>query len=160
MKKTNAARILESKGVVHVLREYTLGKEEFSAEAVAEKLGMPPYLVFKTLLARGDGGNPVLVSIPGGSILDLKALARASGNRKTELVPQKEIRPLTGYERGAVSPLGLKTKIPYFLDESANQHEAITISAGALGLQITLAPGDLIALTGANLGLFGKKKCQ
>lgn len=141
--KTNAARILETLKISYELREYEIDEADLSAEAVAAKLGLPPQQVFKTLVARGDKTGVLLACVPGAAELDLKALAAVSGNKRVELVPLKEVQPLTDYIRGGVSPLGTKKKYPVFVDESARQWERISLSAGVRGCQIILAPHDL-----------------
>jgi len=106
--KTNAVRMLDALGVHYELREYEVDPEDLAAETVAAKLGMPAEQVFKTLLARGDRNGPCFAVIPGNYELDLKAVAKLSGDRKIELVPLKEVQPLTGYIRGGVTALGAK----------------------------------------------------
>lgn len=152
MKKTNAARILDRLGIEYRLLEFDVDEDDLSAQNAARKLGLPPEQIFKTLIARGDKSGVVIAAVPGGSELDLKALARVSGNRKVELVPSKEIRPLTGYIRGAVSPLGMKSNYPCYLDQSAFNHSSIIISAGARGVQISISPRDLAVVLEAEPG--------
>jgi len=156
MKKTNAARILDRLGLEYRLLEFDVDEDDLSAQNAARKLGLPPEQIFKTLVARGDKSGVIIASVPGGSELDLKALARVSGNKKVELVPLKEIRPLTGYIRGAVSPLGLKSNFPCYLDQSAFDHSSIIISAGARGVQISLSPRDLAAALEAKPGCLAR----
>ena len=141
--KTNAARLLDRAGVPYKLREYTVNEEDLSAPRVAEAVGMPAGQVFKTLVARGDRTGVLLACIPGNAELDLKALAAASGNKKVELVPLKEVLGLTGYVRGGVSPVGAKKPFPLFLDEAAGLWDFIAVSAGVRGCQLLLAPDDL-----------------
>ncbi len=143
MKKTNAARILDKMKLSYNLREFSVDRWDLSAENAAELLNVSVSLVYKTLIARGDKNGVIIVSIPGGAELDLKALARVSGDKKVEMVTLKEIQPLTGYIRGAVSPLGMKQAYPYYLDESAFGQDLIIISAGIRGTQIEIAPADL-----------------
>jgi len=97
--KTNAVRLLESLGVHYELRDYEVDPEDLAAESVAAKVGLPPEQVFKTLVARGDREGSCFAVVPGNCELDLKALAALSGNRKMEMVPLKEVQPLTGYIR-------------------------------------------------------------
>ncbi len=149
--KTIAARILDDAGVSYQLRAYALEDAEFSAEAVAELLGMPPEQVFKTLVAVGDRTGPLFALIPGGSQLDLKRLAAASGNRKVELAARARVHGLTGYRRGSVTVLGAKRRLPVFVDETAELHRQMGISGGAAGVQILLDPADLIAAVGAQV---------
>ena len=147
--KTNAARLLDQAGVRYELREYEVDEADLSAPHVAEAVGLPPEQVFKTLVVRGDRTGVLLACIPGNGELDLKALAAASGNKKVELVPVKEVLGLTGYIRGGVSPVGGKKPFPLFLDETASLWDAIAVSAGIRGCQMLVAPGDLARITEA-----------
>lgn len=149
--KTNAARILDGLGVAYELRSYEVDLDDLSAPTVAAKVGLPAEQVFKTLVARGDRNGVCLAVVPGDGHLDLKALARASGDRKTELVALKEVLPLTGYIRGGVTALACKKSYPVFLDETAILFEQIAVSAGARGLQIVLHPEDYARAVGATL---------
>lgn len=149
MTKTNAARLLDAAGAPYELREYGAGSEHLPAPEVAAAIGMPPEQVFKTLVARGDRTGVVLAVIPGNAELDLKKLAAASGNKKIELVPVKEVLALTGYVRGGVSPVGTKKAYPVYLDETAGLWDVISVSAGVRGRQMLLSPADLIRVTGA-----------
>ncbi|MGZ3591557.1 MAG: Cys-tRNA(Pro) deacylase [Thermodesulfobacteriota bacterium] len=144
MKKTNAARYLDDLKIDYKLVEYEIDETDLSAESVARKVGLPPEQVFKTLVARGDKTGVLMTCIPGNAELDLKAIAGVSGNKKVEMVPVKEIQPLTGYIRGGVSPIGAKKHYPIFFDQSATRFPFISISAGARGSQIFISPGDLI----------------
>jgi Cys-tRNA(Pro)/Cys-tRNA(Cys) deacylase len=148
-RKTNAARLLDQAGVLYELREYEVDEADLSAPHVAEAIGMPAEQVFKTLLARGDRTGVVLACIPGNTELDLKALAAASGNKKVELVPLKEVLALTGYIRGGVSPVGTKKPYPVYLDETADLWDVISVSAGIRGTQMLVAPDDLVRVTEA-----------
>jgi Cys-tRNA(Pro)/Cys-tRNA(Cys) deacylase len=141
--KTNAARILDAAGVHYELREYTVDESDLSAPRVAEKIGMPPEQVFKTLVVRGDRSGVLIACIPANAELDLKALAAASGNKKVELVAVKEVLGLTGYIRGGVSPVGVKKVYPCYLEETADLWDVISVSAGVRGCQLILAPDDL-----------------
>lgn len=149
--KTNALRQLEKAHVPYETRTYTLGLEEFSGPAVAQAVGLPADQVFKTLVARADQHSVVLACIPVAAELDLKRLAAASGHKRAELVHVAELQGLTGYVRGSVSPLGVKRPYPVFLDESALRWRQIAVSAGRRGLQVLLAPGDLVRVTGARV---------
>lgn len=149
MKKTNAVRILDRLKLAYQLREFAVEESDSSAEKAAELLGVPVDQIFKTLVARGDKNSIIVASISGGSELDLKALAKNSGNKKVEMVNLKEVQPLTGYIRGAVSPLGMKHNYSYFLDEKAFLFPSVIISAGKRGIQISLTPQDLVTATGA-----------
>ena len=141
--KTNAARILDGAGVHYELREYAVDEEDLSAPRVAQAIGLPAEQVFKTLVARGDRTGVLMACIPGSAELDLKALAAASGNKKVELVPVKEVLPLTGYIRGGVSPVGARKPYPLYLDETAGLWDVISVSAGVRGCQMLIAPDGL-----------------
>jgi Cys-tRNA(Pro)/Cys-tRNA(Cys) deacylase len=144
MKKTNAARLLDSLKIDYKLVAYEIDESDLSAETVARKVNLPPAQVFKTLVARGDKTGVLMACIPGNLELDLKAMAAVSGNKKVEMVQVKEIQQITGYIRGGVSPIGAKKRYPVFLDESAVTFAFISISAGVRGSQIFVSPGDLI----------------
>jgi len=145
--KTNAVRLLEQLGIAYQLREYEVDPEDLAAETVAAKIGMPPEQVFKTLVARGDRNGVCMAVIPGNAELDLKALAAASGDRKVQLIPVKELQALTGYIRGGVTALAAKKDFPVFVDETIELFDVISISAGVRGNQILLAPTDYLKAT-------------
>jgi Cys-tRNA(Pro)/Cys-tRNA(Cys) deacylase len=147
--KTNAARILEEAGIPFELREYEVDPEDLSAETVASKIGLPLEQVFKTLVARGDRNGVCLAVIPGNTELNLKALARLTGDRKVELAPLKEVQPLTGYIRGGVTALACKKNYAVYIDETAILFDTISISAGLRGVQIVMDPNDYIRILGA-----------
>src|SRR5262245_14949132 len=119
---------------------------------------MPPESVFKTLVARGDRNGVCLAVVPGNAMLDLKALARATGDRKIDTVPLKEVQPLTGYIRGGVTAIAAKKDFPVFLHDSASQHPAIAVSAGVRGTQIVLAPADYTRATQATVVAIARTK--
>lgn len=150
--------MLESLGIRYELREYSVDPEDLAAESVAAKIGMPAEQVFKTLVARGDRNGPCFAVIPGNTELDLKALAASSGNRKVELVPLKEVQPLTGYIRGGVTVLGAKKSFPVFADETIELWDKISVSAGVRGTQIILQPADYLRAIGAILADIAKGK--
>jgi len=147
VKKTNAARILDELGIAYTLKEYKVDEEHLDALFVANEVGMPANQVFKTLCARGDKTGILFGVIKGNGELNLKALAKASGNKRVEMVHLKEVQPLTGYIRGGVSPLGAKKEYPVYLDSTAEQWPQIAVSAGHRGLQIIIAPPDLLKAT-------------
>lgn len=118
---------------------------------------MPPEQVFKTLVLRGDRTGVLLACIPANAELDLKALAQASGNKKVDLVPVKEVLGLTGYIRGGVSPVGGRKPYPFYLDETAILWDVISVSAGVRGCQMLLAPADLARLTEAQYCAIAKE---
>src|SRR3954454_17888358 len=129
--KTNAFRLLERLNVPFELRAYEVDPDDLAAETVARKVGLPPEQVFKTLVARGDKHGVCLAVVPGDCELDLKALAKATGDKKADTVPLREVEPLTGYIRGGVTALACKKPYPVFLDETAVLFDVISVSAGA-----------------------------
>jgi len=150
--KTNAARILDRLKIAYRLVEYKVDENDLGAENVAAKVGMPPAQVFKTLVTRGDKAGVMLACIPGSAELDLRALAAASGNKKIEMVPLKEIQPITGYIRGGVSPVGT------YFDATVLDWPEIAVSAGARGCQMVLAPVDVLAAVGGKTGAIARPK--
>ena len=156
--KTNAVRILDGLKIAYELRTYEVDPDDLAAESVAEKIGMPAEQVFKTLVARGDHNGICMAVIPGNYELDLKALAQATGDRKIQLVPLKEVQPLTGYIRGGVTALGAKKEFPVAVDELAEIFEVISVSAGVRGTQILLAPGDYILAVKATVAAIALEK--
>jgi Cys-tRNA(Pro)/Cys-tRNA(Cys) deacylase len=156
--KTNAVRLLDRLGVLYELREYEVDPEDLAAETVARKVGLPPEQVFKTLVARGDKHHVCLAVVPGNCELDLKALARATGDKKIDTVPLKEVEPLTGYIRGGVTALACKKPYPVFIDETAQLFDVISISAGVRGLQVFIAPDDYIRVVDAKVAPIAKEK--
>ena len=156
--KTNAVRQLDVLGVCYELRFYEVNPDDLAAESVARKVGLPPEQVFKTLVARGEKHGVCLAVVPGDAQLDLKALAKATGDKKVNTVPLKEVEPLTGYIRGGVTALACKKPYPVYLDETAILFEMISISAGARGLQILMAPDDYIRVTNATVVAIAKEK--
>ncbi|HUB00699.1 MAG TPA: Cys-tRNA(Pro) deacylase [Terracidiphilus sp.] len=142
--KTNGARFLESLGIAFELREYEVDPNDLAATTVARKIGMPAEQVFKTLLTTGGPGAYAFAVIPGDAELDFKKLARAAGLRKAEMVPLKDVQPLTGYIRGGVTVFGAKKAFPVFVDETAILFDRISVSAGARGTQLVLLPEDYL----------------
>ena len=145
--KTNACRLLERLAVHHELHHYAADADDLSAERLSRELAMPPEQIFKTLLVRGDVIGVFFAVIPAAAKLDLKALARASGNRSAEVVPLKDVRPLTGYVRGAVTALAAKKSYPVLVDDTCTTLERMGVSAGALGEEIVLSPADYLRAT-------------
>jgi Cys-tRNA(Pro)/Cys-tRNA(Cys) deacylase len=156
--KTNAARLLDRLGISYELRDYQVDLEDLSAETVAAKVGMDPAAVFKTLVVRGDRHGICYAVVPGDAELDLKALARQTGDRKVDTVPLKEVQPLTGYIRGGVTAMAGKKDYPVFLDETAQLHDRIAVSAGVRGTQIVLAPDDYVRAVAAPIGDIARAK--
>lgn len=142
--KTNAARYLDSLGIHYELRDYALIDEEFSAIIVAEKIGLPPEQVFKTLLCVTSDKEYIFAVVPGNAELDFKKLAQAAGARKAEMVSLKDIQPLTGYIRGGVTVFGAKKDFPVYVDETIELFDIVSVSAGIRGTQILLTPSDYI----------------
>jgi Cys-tRNA(Pro)/Cys-tRNA(Cys) deacylase len=143
-------------GIRFELREYEVDPEDLSAETVAAKIGLPPEQVFKTLVARGDRNGVCLAVIAANTTLDLKALARAAGDRKTDTVPLAEVLPLTGYIRGGVTALGCKKAYPVWVDETAQLFEVISVSAGARGMQILVNPDAYLRAVGGVYAPIGR----
>jgi Cys-tRNA(Pro)/Cys-tRNA(Cys) deacylase len=156
--KTNAARQLDTLGIQYELREYEVDPEDLSAETVAAKVGLPAEQVFKTLVARGDRTGVLMAVVPGDAELDLKALAKLSGDRKVDTVPLKELQPLTGYIRGGVTAIGGKKEYPVFVDETAELFDVISVSAGVRGTQILLAPADYLKVVKGKPGPISRPK--
>ncbi|HLH01431.1 MAG TPA: Cys-tRNA(Pro) deacylase [Bryobacteraceae bacterium] len=156
--KTNAVRVLDQHNVSYELREYAVDPDDLSAETVAGKIGLPPEQVFKTLAVRTDTGDHFFAVIPGNYELDLKAFAKAAGARKAEMVPLRDVQPLTGYVRGGVTAIAAKKDFPVIVDETALLFETISVSAGARGTQILLAPADYLRLTKARTAAISRQK--
>ena len=144
IEKTNAARLLDRAKIAYELVPYRVDEEHLAATHVAEELGEDIGSVFKTLVLRGDRTGYFVCVVPADHEVDLKAAARVSGNKKADLIPMKELLPVTGYIRGGCSPLAGKRHYPVFVDESAILHERIYVSAGHRGVQLRLAPDDLL----------------
>jgi len=156
--KTNATRILDGLGIAYTLREYEVDPDDLAAETVAAKIGLPPEQVFKTLVVRGDRGGIYFAVIPGNTELDPKALARATGDRKTDLVPLKEVQQVTGYIRGGVTAFGAKKNYPVYADETIELFNVISISAGVRGTQVLLAPADYLRAAQAVIAPIARDK--
>jgi Cys-tRNA(Pro)/Cys-tRNA(Cys) deacylase len=156
--KTNAARLLDTLGVKYELREYDVDPEDLSAETVARKVGLPPEQVFKTLVARGDRTGVLMAVVPGDAELDLKALAKLSGDRKVDTVPLKELQPLTGFIRGGVTAIGGKKEYPVFVDETVELFDVISVSAGVRGTQILMSPADYMKVVKGKPGPISRAK--
>jgi Cys-tRNA(Pro)/Cys-tRNA(Cys) deacylase len=158
--KTNAARILEGLGIAYEIREYAVDPEEyspphrakvalgggpgFSALMVAEKIGLPPEQVFKTLLCVTSDKEHLFAVVPGDAELDLKKLAAAAGARNAEMVSLKEVQPLTGYVRGGVTVFGARKDFPVYVDETMELFDVVSVSAGMRGVQVLLKPVDYL----------------
>ena len=147
--KTNAMRLLEVNNVVYRSHEYDPEKA-ISALEVAKSLNENPEQVFKTLVTTSKRKNHYVFVIPGNAELDLKKAAKAAGEKFIELIPQRELLPLTGYIHGGCSPIGMKKQFATFINETALLFDSIIISGGRIGFQVELNPNDLAALIQAN----------
>ncbi|MBD2069297.1 Cys-tRNA(Pro) deacylase [Leptolyngbya sp. FACHB-671] len=156
--KTNAVRILDNLGIAYELRSYEVDPEDLAAERAAEKIGLPPEQVFKTLVARGDRQGVCLAVISGSDQLDLKALAKLTGDRKVDTVALKEVQPLTGYIRGGVTALACKKDYPVYVDETVELFHQVAVSAGVRGTMILLAPADYLSAVKGTVGAIAKNK--
>lgn len=144
MKKTNAIRLLERNRIEYQLQEYTYDPEDLDVRKIAQENGMAIQAVYKTLVAKGNKTNLLLAVIPGDKKLDRKAIAKASGNKKINLVTIDKLEALTGYIRGGCSPIGMKTRPPVYIDSSAEDLEEIWINAGTRGLLMKVHTSDLL----------------
>lgn len=152
IEKTNAARLLDRAKIKYELIPYQVDESDLAAGHVAEQLGEDIETVFKTLVLVGDKSGYVVCVVPGNHEVDLKLAAKASGNKWVEMIPMKELLGVTGYIRGGCSPIGMKKRFPTYIHQSCMEHDAIYISAGVRGLQIRIAPLDLISFVGAEVG--------
>ena len=148
--KTNVARLLDKAKIAYQLVPYEVDENDLSAPHVAEQLGENVEQVFKTLILHGDKNGYFVCVIPGADEVDLKKAAKVSENKKCEMIPVKELLPLTGYIRGGCSPIGMKKHFPTYIHLSAENFENIYVSAGQRGLQVLLAPADLVRETKAS----------
>lgn len=148
--KTNAQRMLEKEKIPYLAHTYETEDGHIDGVSVAHKMGIDPAVVFKTLVTRGASRGIYIFVVPVALELNLKAAARAVGEKSVEMVAVKEITPLTGYIRGGCSPIGMKKHYPTVVDESARLLERMIVSAGRIGDQIELAPGDLQKATGCS----------
>ena len=151
--KTNAARLLDRAKIAYELVPYVVDEEHLDACHVAEQLGEPIEQVFKTLVLHGEKSGYFVCVIPGEHEVNLKMAAKVSGNKKCDLIPMKDLLPLTGYIRGGCSPIGMKKHFPTYIHESCMDFPHIYVSAGVRGLQIKIAPSDLIRESKAQICL-------
>jgi Cys-tRNA(Pro)/Cys-tRNA(Cys) deacylase len=142
-KKTNAVRIVEAAGIYYGLQPYQYDPEDVSVRKIAADNGLDIHQIFKTLVLRTDTKDIVLALIPGDSSLDIKKLAKRHGCKWVELVEVNQLPMLTGYVRGACSPIGMKKPFPVYLDEQAQLHDSIFINAGQRGLLMSISPDSL-----------------
>ena len=151
IEKTNVARLLDKAGVKYELVPYEVDEADLSAGHIASQLGEPIEQVFKTLVLEGDRTGHFVCVLPGNREVDLKSAAKVSGNKKCDLIPMKELLPLTGYIRGGCSPVGMKKPFPTYFDSRAVLYPFIYVSAGVRGLQLKIAPADMVEYVGASL---------
>lgn len=156
--KTNAARLLDDMGIRYEIRHYDVDPADLSAETVARKVGLPPEQVFKTLALRGDRNGICLAVIPGSMEVDLKTLARLSGDRAIQMLPLKDVQTATGYIRGAVTALAARKEYPVYADETIELFDVISVSAGVRGMQLLLAPADYLRAVKARTGAIAREK--
>ncbi len=149
--KTNAARLLDKTGISYKLIPYEVDESDLSAVHVAARLNEPVEQVFKTLVLKGDKTGYFICIIPGDEEVDLKKAAKVSGNKNCEMIPMKDLLSVTGYIRGACSPIGMKKLFPTYIHETCLDFEYIYVSAGQRGLQVQIAPKDLICIVKAEI---------
>jgi Cys-tRNA(Pro)/Cys-tRNA(Cys) deacylase len=150
LQKTNAVRLLEANNIQHSTLAYEVDEDDLSGITVANKIGVEPERVFKTLVTRGEKTGINVFCIPVTEELNLKKAALVCGDKKIEMIKEKELLPLTGYIKGGCSPIGMKKYYPTFIDETAQLFEEISISAGIRGMQIMIKPDDLAKIVGNN----------
>lgn len=151
MPKTNAIRLVEQKKINYQEHLYEWSEDHLGTDSVARQLGQNEAQIFKTLVAVGNKTGTLVAVIPGDHELDLKKLAKASGNKKVEMLHLKDLEATTGYLRGGCSPVGMKKLFPTFIDASAENFATIIVSAGRRGLQMELAPQDLVQVVKGQL---------
>ncbi len=149
--KTNAARLLDKAGCTYKLVSYEFDENDLAVQHVADSLGQDIARVFKTLVLHGDRTGYVVCVVPGDAEVDLKALAKASGNKKVEMIPMKDLLGVTGYIRGGCSPVGMKKRFPTYFHSTALSFETIYVSAGVRGLQLEISPAALISFVGGTV---------
>ena len=151
IEKTNAARLLDRAKIPYKLIPYEFDENDLAAQHVADSLGQDIARVFKTLVLHGDRTGYLVCVIPGDGEVDLKALAKVSGNKKVEMIPMKDLLGVTGYIRGGCSPIGMKKGFPTYFHATALEFDTIYVSAGVRGLQVEISPSDLIAFVCASV---------
>ena len=155
IEKTNAARLLDKAGLHYNLIPYEVDENDLAAQHVADSLGQDIAKVFKTLVLQGDKTGHIVAVIPGNMEVDLKALAKVSGNKKVEMIAMKDLLQVTGYIRGGCSPVGMKKRFPTYFHTTALDQDVIYVSAGVRGLQIEISPQDLIKFVQAKIADIG-----
>ena len=151
IEKTNAARLLDKAGIAYNLIPYEFDENDLAAQHVADSLGQDIARVFKTLVLHGDKTGYIVCVVPGNMEVNLKALAKESGNKKVEMIAMKDLLGVTGYIRGGCSPIGMKKRFPTFFHLTATDFDTIYVSAGVRGLQVEISPKDLIAFVQAKV---------
>lgn len=151
IEKTNAARLLDKAKIAYNLIPYEFDENDLAAQHVADSLGQDIAMVFKTLVLQGDKTGHIVCVVPGDMEVDLKALAKASGNKKVEMIAMKDLLAVTGYIRGGCSPIGMKKRFPTYFHSTALNFDHIYVSAGVRGLQIEISPAVLIDFVGASV---------
>lgn len=147
--KTNVMRLLDAAGIDYRVQEYEVDEKDLSGVHVAQSIGQDVDTVFKTLVLKGEKTGFLVCCIPVAEELDLKKTAKAAGDKKVEMLPMKELLPVTGYIRGGCSPVGMKKKFPTYIEETAELFDEIAVSAGCRGMQIIVNPEDLRRYTDA-----------
>ncbi len=150
IKKTNALRLLEQAQIDYTAYEYSVSDGKTDAVSVANKLGVSPDIVYKTLVTVADTHEHFVFVIPAASTLDLKAAARTAGVKWVEMIPQAKLLPLTGYVHGGCSPVGMKKLFPTFIDASAESLPLFFVSAGKVGMNLSVSPTALAGLVNAS----------
>lgn len=147
MVKTNVMRLLDAANISYESKEYEVDEKDLSGSHAADMMGADHDTIFKTLVLKGEKTGYLVCCIPVDEELDLKKVAKAARDKKVELIPMKDLLPLTGYIRGGCSPIGMKKKFPLYIEETAILFDKIAVSAGQRGVQILLSPNDLCAYT-------------
>ena len=149
--KTNAARLLDKAKIKYELVPYEVDENDLAATHIATQLGEDIRQVFKTLVLTGDKTGHFVCVVPGDAEVDLKKAAKVSGNKKVDLIPMKELLPTTGYIRGGCSPVGMKKAFPTYFHSTCMDFDYIYVSAGVRGLQLKIAPADLVKYVRASV---------
>ena len=150
-KKTNVMRMLDQAHIPYETKSCEYTEEDLSGIHTANILGYSPNMVFKTIVTKGNKTGPVVFCLPSNKTLDMKIAASVSGNKSIEMIHLKDLRTLTGYERGGCSPIGMKKDFPTYFDESVSKHNEISVSAGHRGQQILICPNSLIKFINAKI---------
>ncbi|AYC28757.1 Cys-tRNA(Pro) deacylase [Paenisporosarcina cavernae] len=149
--KTNAVRLLDQENIPYELTTYSKEDGKIDGVSVAQKIGIPPANVFKTLVAMNGKGAYFVYLLPVADELDLKKAAQAADEKKVELLPVKELVKITGYERGGCSPYAMKKLFPTFVDEKVKELDFLVVSAGKIGLQLKLTVEDFLTSSNARV---------